>query len=232
LTGKGAVVATLVGTLILTGTGIPGGAALAAFFIGSSTISRRSPDPAARFGAKGSRRDEWQVLANGGPAALGALLGPDQGLWLVTASLAVAGADTWATSAGAWSRTPPRHLLTGERVTPGTSGGITLLGTLGALAGALIVAGSASLASGNLALLPYAALVGLLGMLADSAIGASLQGRFRCEQCGETTEQRVHSCGTRSTLRGGMAWLTNDGVNLIATGLGAVLGELGWHWLR
>jgi uncharacterized protein (TIGR00297 family) len=229
----GVLAATVVGGLVLTGTGLPGGAALFAFFIGGSVVSRLSPDPAAtRLGTKGSRRDQWQVLANGGPAALGALLGPELGLWIVVTSLAVAAADTWATSTGAWSPTPPRHLFTRQPVPPGTSGGITIFGTVGALAGALTVASAAFLASGEGALFILASVTGLLGMLADSALGASWQGRFHCEACAEDTERRVHRCGGRSTLRGGFSWITNDVVNLIATGLGGVAGGLGWYWLR
>ena len=69
LTGGGALAAWLVGTLILAGTGWPGAAALLAFFVSSSLVSRfepadRSLDP------KGSRRDAAQVIANGGAAAL------------------------------------------------------------------------------------------------------------------------------------------------------------------
>ena len=231
LTGPGAVAATAVGTAILTGTGVPGGAALLTFFIGSNILSRISPDPASRLGAKGSRRDHWQVLANGGVAAIGALLGPGPGSWIVTTSLAVAAADTWATSVGAWSGRPPRHLLTGRTVPPGTSGGITLLGTAGALAGGLIVAAAAAIVSQDQRLLLFAAPVGLVGMLVDSALGAGWQGQFYCAECGEETERRVHRCGTRSLPRGGLLWLNNDGVNALATGLGGIAGWAGWWWL-
>ena len=230
LTGFGALAATATGCAILVGTGLPGGAVLLTFFIGSSIVSRVGPDPASRLGAKGSRRDHWQVLANGGVGAAGALLGAGPGLWILTASLAVAAADTWATSIGAWSPSPPRHLLSGKVVPPGTSGGITLLGTLGALVGAVMVAGVGALVSHQGWLLPLATIVGLAGMLADSALGAGLQGRFYCAQCREATERRVHHCGTRSVPRGGLPWLNNDGVNALATALGGMAGWAGW-WL-
>jgi uncharacterized protein (TIGR00297 family) len=217
LTGLGALAATAIGSAILIGTGLPGGAVLLTFFIGGSIVSRVSPDPASRLGAKGSARDQWQVLANGGAAAAG--------------SLAVAAADTWATSIGAWSRRAPRHLLSGKVVPPGTSGGITLLGTVGALAGAVMVAGVGGLVSHQGRLLAFATMVGFVGMLADSALGAGLQGRFYCAQCREDTERRVHHCGTRSVPRGGLPWLNNDGVNALATTLGGMAGWAGWWWL-
>jgi len=231
LTGLGALAATAIGSAILIGTGLPGGAVLLTFFIGGSIVSRVSPDPASRLGAKGSARDQWQVLANGGAAAAGALLGGGPGLWIVTASLAVAAADTWATSIGAWSRRAPRHLLSGKVVPPGTSGGITLLGTVGALAGAVMVAGVGGLVSHQGRLLAFATMVGFVGMLAHSALGAGLQGRFYCAQCREDTERRVHHCGTRSVPRGGLPWLNNDGVNALATTLGGMAGWAGWWWL-
>ena len=86
-------------------------------------------------------RDTWQVLANGGAAAASAIMPilPEAVLWMVTASLVAAAADTWATSFGGWSRTDPRHILRSQPVPPGTSGGVTLLGSAGALAGAASV---------------------------------------------------------------------------------------------
>ncbi len=235
LTGPGALAATAVGTAILRGAGWPGGAALAAFFVSSSAISRLAPPtPSLAADAKGNRRDPWQVLANGGPAAVGALLAGHNStlaLWIVTASLAAAAADTWATSTGAWSRYPPRHLLRWRPVPAGTSGGVTLLGTLGALAGALLVALAGAGAGGGARLLPAATLVGFSAMVVDSGLGASGQGRFRCPYCGISSEQRVHRCGTPTERVGGAVWLNNDGVNAVSTGVAALAGWAAWRWL-
>ena len=233
LTPAGAVTAVLVGTGILWPTGWAGMAALGAFFFGASAISRVAPDRSvAAFDAKGHQRDPLQVLANGGSAALGALLEfllPGSGIWVVTAGLATAAADTWATSTGGWSRVPPRHVVTGRPVPAGTSGGITWLGSLGALAGAASVAGAAVLVQAPRLLFPAALTIGMLGMLADSLLGATLQGRFHCPQCDRATERRVHRCGQPATPVGGQAWLTNDGVNALATAGGASLGLLAWR---
>jgi uncharacterized protein (TIGR00297 family) len=233
LTGAGAVTACAVGSAILWRTGWPGLAALGAFFVAASAVSRVAPDRSAEtMGAKGARRDPWQVLANGGAAACGALvspLAPGAGVWIVTASLAAAAADTWATSVGGWSRVPPRHILNWRPVVPGTSGGVTLLGSAGGLAGAALVAGAAALTAHRVALFPAALGVGMLGMGVDSILGAALQGRFYCRACEAATERRVHTCGRRTTRTGGMAWLTNDAVNGLATGLAALAGWLAWR---
>jgi uncharacterized protein (TIGR00297 family) len=233
LTGPGAAVAVAVGGSVLIGAGWPGGAALAAFFVSSSTVSRIGPAARPQGDVKGHRRDHWQVLANGGPAAIGAVLAVDRpalALWIVTASLAAAAADTWATSIGAWSRTVPRHLLTWRPVSPGTSGGITLLGCLGALGGALLVAGAGALA-GHDPRLWAAVAIGFVGMIADSALGAAVQGRFRCPVCAEASEWRVHRCGAATIAEGGCRWLDNDGVNALATALAALAGWASWVWL-
>jgi uncharacterized protein (TIGR00297 family) len=229
LTGDGAVAATVVGTLILLGTGWEGGAVLAAFFVSSSTIGRLLP---ARTGdAKGERRDRHQVVANGAPAALAALVGnfdPSLALCMVTGSLAAAAADTWATGLGSLSPTLPRRLFLGPTVPPGTSGGMTPAGTLGGLAGAAVVAATGALAGGGARLAAIGTLVGFAGMVADSALGAAVQGRFHCPACDTASEWTVHRCGTRTIPKGGMAWLDNDGVNLAATALAAALAALAW----
>ena len=78
------------GTLVLYGTGWNGGAVLAAFFISSNLVSRVGPRGSlVQLDPKGDRRDLWQVYANGGAAAAGALAAHgDLGIWLVTATLA------------------------------------------------------------------------------------------------------------------------------------------------
>lgn len=220
LTGGGAAAGWLVGSLVLVGTGWTGGAVLAAFFVSSSAVGR------------GERRDERQVAANGGPAAVGALLGlhhPALGLWIVTGSLAGAAADTWATGIGTRSRAAPRMLLLGRRVPAGTSGGMTPRGCAGAAAGALLVSAVGAAAGSAPALLPLGTLVGFAGMLADSVLGSAWQGRFHCPACDQPSEWRVHRrCGTRTLWQGGARWLDNDGVNLAATALAGTLAGLAW----
>jgi uncharacterized protein (TIGR00297 family) len=235
LTPGGVVAAWTVGVLVLEGTGWAGGAVLAAFFVASNLVSRLSGSvPRGNLDPKGDRRDLWQVCANGGPAALAAVAAPaisGLALWLVTISLAAAAADTWATSIGARSRIPPRLLWSGRRVPAGTSGGVTLAGSAGALAGAAIVAGTGAVAGDLPFLFPVATLIGFAGMLVDSLLGGALQGHFHCPRCNQPSEWRIHRCGSPTVRRAGLAWLNNDGVNFLATALAASAGFAAWRLL-
>lgn len=155
---------------------------LLAFFVLSTLLSRR-----------GTARNERQVIANGGVAALAALAG--HWLWFAGA-LAAANADTWATEIGIHSRTPPRLITSWARVSAGTDGGMTLLGTVGGTAGAALIAGlSMGLWPGGLWLAMIVAVAGVAGMLVDSLLGATVQGK--------------------------VWWMDNDAVNLAATLTGA-----------
>ena len=220
---------------MIYGTGLEGGAVLAAFFVSTNLISRilRS-QPHNGIDPKGDRRDARQVFANGAVAALGGaagLIDTGLGLWLVTASLAAAAADTWATTVGCWSGVLPRLAWSSRPVPVGTSGGITAAGTAGAVLGALLVSGTAAVVSGMFILLPAGTLVGFLGMATDSTLGALIQGRFRCPTCNEASEWRLHHCGAATQCEGGFAWLNNDGVNFLATAFAAGTALALWYWL-
>ena len=208
---------------------------LAAFFMSSSLISRLLPHrPDAGIDAKADRRDHWQVYANGAAGAVGGGLGviaPGLGLWVVTAALAAAAADTWATSVGGRSRMVTRLIWSGQKVPPGSSGGVTPLGTAGAALGALVVAAIAAMTAGTPALLPTGTLIGFFGMVVDSTLGALAQGRFHCPRCHLASEWKVHRCGTATVRESGLAWLNNDGVNFLATALAAGAGAIAWYGL-
>jgi uncharacterized protein (TIGR00297 family) len=220
---------------VVYGTGWEGGAVLAAFFVSSNLVSRLGPPQPQTFAdAKGDRRDAWQVYANGAAAALGGIVGLSDaalGLWLVSAAFAAAAADTWGTTVGGWSRVPPRLIWSGRKVPAGTGGGVTLAGSMGAVIGAMIVAGTGTLCSGLPIMLPAVTLIGFVGMVVDSMMGARLQGRFHCEPCNAASEWRVHRCGAATTHESGMAWLNNDGVNFLSTMTAVGAAWASWYWL-
>ena len=228
LTTGGAIAATLVGAASVA-AGWSWGALLLAFFLSSSALSRIGIDIKHRRTSsileKGGARDAVQVLANGGvfaAAAVGHVLLPWVG-WtaLGGGALAAATADTWATEIGTLSKGIPRLITTWSPAPPGTSGAVTAAGTLG------MVLGSAFLTLGMVAavwprhVLVAAFVGGVLGALADSLAGATMQARRRCASCDALTERAIHSCGAHTVHAGGASWMTNDAVNVLCSGVGA-----------
>lgn len=234
LSPSGVLGAIITGTLLFGLGGWPGGLALIGFFVSSSVLSklfRRQKRTVEEDYAKTGTRDLGQALANGGIAALGALLlgmtGNPRFLPALVGALAAANADTWATELGVLSRSAPRLITSFKRAPAGTSGAISGAGTLAAAGGAAFVAVLAAIASPGLwRLVPWLALAGLAGSLLDSLLGATVQGIYWCPACGKETERTVHRCGTVTTPHRGLPWLGNDTVNVLATLCGAVIAFL------
>jgi uncharacterized protein (TIGR00297 family) len=229
LSFDGALAAFAVGTIVFGAGGWPGAAVLLAFFIPSSLLTRvgRERKSALRGAERPAPRNAWQVLANGGVAAVCALAALSWRVPLAAAfagAFAAASADTWGTEVGTLSRRAPVSILTFRPVETGLSGGVTLLGTAATIAGALCVALVAWLV--HLAPLFAVFAGGVAGALLDSIVGASLQARRWCPSCACACEPRVHHCGSATTLRGGVRWIQNDAVNVTATLCGALVAAL------
>ncbi len=248
LAPSGVLGAVLVGTpcLALGEAGVA--VALVAFFVSSSWLSRAFAAHKQKLIGmydKGHARDLSQALANGGAAAVLVISG-----WLARdhamlggaiGALAAANADTWATEVGgAFGGTmggTVRLITTGRTVAAGTSGGVSAEGLVSAAAGALFIGG---VAAGSIILLGTPAdltpsvgqwimgvgAAGLVGSLVDSVLGATVQAVYFCPQCAAQTERQVHTCGTRTRLRRGVSWVTNDVVNVIAVCVGGLFGYM------
>lgn len=247
LSGGGVAGALITGTLVFGLGGWAWGVLLVAFFASSSALSfYRAGDKerlAEKF-AKGHRRDLGQALANGGMAALLAVLSQlrPHRLWFVACAgvMAAVNADTWATELGVLSPVPPRLVTTGQQVEVGASGGVTWLGIGASLGGALFIGllgGLASLAmrhglAGAAVLLLAASAGGLTGSLFDSFLGATVQAIYWCDACAKETERAVHRCGAETRLLRGWRWLGNDLVNFVASAVGALVATgTGWALL-
>jgi len=234
---SGAYAAALIGGVIFGIGGWQWAALLLTFFITSSALTTSFRKHKARLQenfSKGSRRDAGQVIGNGAlPALFAALHGifPAAGWpWLgFAASLAAINADTWATELGTLSPDSPR-LITDlkKRVTAGTSGAVSLVGTLTALGGsALIGLFTVRLmpSAPSSSMIEYGALItlgGLLGSLFDSFLGATVQAMYFCPLDKKETERHpTHTCGTPTTRVRGWPWLNNDWVNFGCATIGA-----------
>jgi uncharacterized protein (TIGR00297 family) len=228
----GAFAAAGVGASTFGFGGLPAGLSLVAFFVTGSALSRRAPVPREVASAKGHRRDAAQVLANGGVAAAAltaASAGWPLGRAVALGALAAAAADTWASEVGVRSGSPPRSIVTGRVVRPGTSGGVTPLGWGAAAAGALLVGAAWAVADDRRTHWLVLALVsGLTGSFADSLVGAAIQVGYRCDRCQEPAEAPGLHCGAPRRLVRGRAWVTNDVVNGIGTAAGGLVGAAVW----
>jgi uncharacterized protein (TIGR00297 family) len=251
LSRSGVLGAIITGTLIFGFGGLTAGLLLIAFFVSSSLLSHYKANSAhKRLAAeqfdKGGQRDLGQALANGGAAASLAVLS-----WLaqdqpalfgalyaaMVGALATVNADTWATELGVLSATSPRLITRlSQRVVPGTSGGVTLLGSSAALGGAAFIAlcyvafitleqalagGGGQTQSVAWAIAIGAAVAGLAGSLFDSLLGATVQAMYYSDRRGKETEKAREHDGTPNRLIRGWPWLNNDWVNFLASLFGA-----------
>lgn len=231
LSRSGAVAGFIVG-VTCTAAGWSWGVLVVALFVSANSLSRyRRTTRLARVGAtveKAGARDAWQVAANGGlftAAAISSLIDPSP-IWFPVAAGAIAAsaADTWATEIGTLADHSPKLITTREAVPPGTSGGVTWVGTFAGLAGATLIAVLALLTGWGLRSALAAVAGGIAGSLVDSFAGAAIQRRRWCDQCNKPTERLVHNCGTITSPHGGFGWVNNDVVNAIGSLTGAVVG--------
>jgi len=233
LTTSGAIAATVIGTLAVT-AGWNWGALLILYFLSSTVLSRLGrAEKEARTSsvvAKGGQRDAIQVLANGGVfamAAIAMLVVPDvRWIALGAGSLAAAAADTWATEIGTLYGGTPRSILTWRPVPAGTSGGVSAIGTLAALAGATFIAMIARMLGWTPWVANMVAVGGIAGAMVDSVIGATIQSRRWCDACGRETERIAHDCGAETRQLRGLPWLDNDIVNFVSNAVGGILAAL------
>jgi uncharacterized protein (TIGR00297 family) len=249
LSRSGVVGAMIVGTAIFGFGGLAWGLVLITFFVTSSLLSHYKESVKATLAEKfdkGHQRDLGQALANGGAGALIAAvyaIRPDPMLMAAfVGAMATVNADTWATELGVLNPEPPRLITTWAKVEVGTSGGISLRGTLASLGGALVIGVAAYLFQiiaarilpwplpndivgdePGIDLFLFVALGGLAGSLFDSLLGATVQAIYYCPTCKKETERRLHTCGTPTEQRRGWRWLNNDWVNFISSLFGAAI---------
>ena len=215
LTRSGAWAAALCGGVLYAGGGWTWVVLVGVFFITASVLTR------LESGAGGSHQSldrmgrRWdQVATNGGVAAVAAVVhaftASPVAFAVAAGAIAAATADTWGTEVGRWSPVPPRLITSWATVPHGRSGGITLFGTLGAAAGALLIGVCAVFLERSLAHPAHLALVisvaGFSGAIVDSLLGATVEEHWR--------------------------WAGNNMINLAATSWGAGAVLLALRWLR
>lgn len=179
------------------------------------------------IGKKGAKRDGKQLLANSLPLIVAVifacfpLLNINWSL-VMAAIIAATTADTWASEIGILAKSQPYNLVNFKKVSPGLSGGVTLLGSLAAVGGSFLI--SATYAFGLWLFTPKVFTnaifwlplgLGIGGMLIDSLLGATLQSKYQCQICGKITEHENHH-QTPCRLIHGYRLIDNDAVNAMS----------------
>ncbi len=245
VTRTGAIATLITGLLVFW---LGGGEAIVpviAFFVSSSLLtmisrgSRKSANRKPSNDAEG--RTAIQVLANGGVAvgivvahrllAFQVPLEQNRVIQvLFLAAISTVNADTWATEIGSRWGGHPRQLSTWRKVAPGTSGAISIIGTLAAAGGALFIPLCSyrlwDMTNAELAAVAWAA---LLGSLFDSILGASAQGQFRNPTSNEVTDS-AETDGKPIGLIRGLPWIDNNVVNFAASIAGVLFCWLLLHY--
>ena len=155
-------------------------------------------------------------------------------VFIYLTAVAAANADTWGTEIGIFSKKEPRLITTLKRVTRGTSGAKSPLGTTAALSGSalIIVSGFFFYTQYNdikffLYGLFMSMLAGFLGSVIDSLLGASVQVQYTCIKCGKVTEKRRH-CNKTAEYKKGFKFFDNDMVNLVSVSTATLVI---WIWI-
>jgi uncharacterized protein (TIGR00297 family) len=184
--------------------------------------------------AKSGPRDYVQAIANLGiatvliciyqynthPAILTAIMG----------SVAAANADSWSSEIGGLSKGKVYLITTLRTVQKGISGGVTLVGTIGGIAGSLFISAAAiatlswmSSYIANWSLLFIASfLAGVFGFILDSYLGAIFQSLY----INKTNQRFTEKAERNSELVKGLVWMNNDLVNFFTTMAGAIVAGL------
>ena len=164
-----------------------------------------------------------QVFANGGVGLIHSILyyltnNPSY-LVFLGISFAAANADTWATELGILNKKNPLSLRTFKRVAKGTSGAVSLFGTLSAFIGSMLIGIFATLGFSflNIGELSFeyikafqlVTLGGFIGSLIDSILGATVQGVYYSEELKGETEKKDYN-GKPNLLIRGLSFVNND----------------------
>jgi len=204
---------TIVCLLVILFAGLSWFILLLAFYLLGGAFTRYGYSQKHKLGiaqSHGGRRGYKNVYSNSlVPLALAVcygVYGNDVFIFAFIASVATANGDTLASEIGETSRSKPRMITTLKETEPGVDGGVTPLGEAASLAGAVIIGLLATgMGMAGVSGIVVAAIGGFLGTNFDSLLGATLQRR---------------------------GILSNNGVNLVATAFGALVGGALWYILQ
>jgi uncharacterized protein (TIGR00297 family) len=228
---RGFLASAIVGFAIMYGGGFSWFVIVAVFFTLGVAFTLYKYGYKRRLGGaqgKGGARNWPHILANGGLASIAAMWNlADPGTLpaaVFLGAISTSAADTVATELGLLSHSQPKLIIhPSEPVSPGTSGGVTALGFIGAGFASLVI-GAMALAVGVLPdpylIIPLSLVGGVFGAVFDSLVGATIQRKGYCAVCLKRTEELKH-CGERTVATSGVWYVENNVVNVLSTVAGA-----------
>jgi uncharacterized protein (TIGR00297 family) len=211
------VPAVLVGTITYGIGGIHSVVILGVFFISASLLTLVNDWSIRKDEMNESRRGGRQVWSNAFwfvSFLLGSFILNFESLMIAALSaLATSSADTWGTEVGLFSKNKKTISITRfTEVRPGTDGGVSLNGTIASLIGSALIGGVYTyfLTEKDTSIFLIITASGFMGSIIDSIIGDRFQ-----------TSVDLHA-GTPDS--GSKFYISNNVVNWLSTGLGAILG--------
>lgn len=222
LSRSGAYAAGILGTVIFGFGGWQWTIPMIGFFLPASILSkfvqtRRSK--IVELFEKDSKRDAIQVLVNGGIGGILVIVSKcidQETVYLAyLGALSAVTADTFATEIGIFSSGRPILLTTLKKVETGTSGAVSVIGTLGGCLGSvcIMLCGLAWQSGDRMMYIVIILVAGIFGSVVDSILGALVQKQYRCVRCNRTTEREIH-CHVPARQVRGKKFINNDVVNL------------------
>lgn len=236
LTWNGSMAAVITGTVVTWCMRLEGFLVLLFFYLSCYLVAFIAKSCGAeenKIEKKGNRRDSMQVIANALGCLIASLLFYNTekiaALVMFGSALAEASADTWAGELGRLSPGMPVSIKTGKPVEKGTSGGITLTGLAGGMAGSALTAGFWQWAfiteyKGMYINTLIVTACGFAGCIFDSFLGASVQAIYEDSRTGKLTEREYDEAGNPQKLIRGFKWMDNDMVNMLSNIFSVLLG--------
>jgi len=227
---KGAIATFVLAVIIFTLGSWKWTIPILSFFIFSSLLSkiRKKMNPGVNsVFQRGDERDHIQVIANGGFPGMIILINQIHTTELFyiayVSAVAAACSDTWATEIGTLINTKTFNIINFNPVEQGISGGVSLLGFIGAILGAIIITVSAvSWLNISYGLFFIILASGVFASVFDSILGSTYQVKYTCMVCDKTIENKFH-CGKNTVHAKGVKWLDNDAVNFAASSFGGLM---------
>jgi uncharacterized protein (TIGR00297 family) len=229
ITPDGMVAAILTALTLYALGGVWLGISLLVFFILGSAVSRLKNERklrAEQIQEEGGARNWKQVLCNSLPACILiwlAFIFPEQKIFILLAFsvFSAAAADTFSSEIGMLSRSKAFNILTGKPVQNGLSRGVTWAGLGAGLLGSVLLS-LLVLAQYSLRDMLFVALLGFLGSVIDSVLGAALQRKYR----GPDGSLQDKAEAINEKPASGYRIISNNAVNLISLIIIACLGSV------